>query len=144
MIKVQTQDFDPGREYQALIDRGSTGAIVTFTGHVRDFCCDDNTPKTLHLVHYPGMTEKVLAELEIQTAKKWPCLATRIIHRVGELGVGDRIVFVGVSAAHRGDAFSACEYVIDMLKTTVPLWKKQGGIWLKARASDLTKTQNWT
>ena len=110
MISVQTEDFDPHLEYQAL--RGGdeqAGAVVTFTGLVRDMN-EQHDVKSLQLEHYEGMTEAVLGTLIAECQRRWSIVSVRIIHRVGTLHPGDQIVFVGVSSAHRGDAFAACEY----------------------------------
>jgi len=140
MIAVQQNDFSVAEEYENLSQKGKTGAIVTFVGRVREFSNNNNT---LHLQHYPGMTEKTLHRIAIEAKEKWPLQNTRIIHRFGDLLPGDQIVFVGVSAAHRGDAFQACEYIIDILKTQAPFWKKEGDTWVAAKASDAAAADRW-
>jgi len=156
-IRVQEQDFDIKAEYDALrckvsTDQASdisadTGAVVTFTGLVRDFNLGDGV-ETLFLEHYPGMTEKSLSDIAEQARSRWSVLKVCIIHRVGELKPGDQIVFVGVSSAHRGDAFSACEYIMDFLKTRAPFWKKEktatGSRWVDARSSDSEAAARWS
>lgn len=140
MISIQTADFAPDVEYQALRGEGEdTGAIVTFTGLVRDFG-DRKGVTGLFLEHYPGMTEQAIQALIDQAHQRWQIQRTRVIHRVGNLDLGERIVFVGVASAHRKDAFAACEYLIDALKASVPLWKKErstdGDHWVEQKASD--------
>ncbi|MFT5084455.1 MAG: molybdopterin synthase catalytic subunit [Lentisphaeria bacterium] len=140
MISVQIQDFDMATEYRNLIKHSASGAIVTFVGRVRDFQQGD---KQFLLQHYPGMTEKVLGDIEKKAHDHWPLLATTIIHRVGELHVNDQIVFVGVSSEHRKAAFEACEFMIDVLKTHAPFWKKEGGHWVEAKQQDQDAADAW-
>jgi molybdopterin synthase catalytic subunit len=136
MIRVQTADFDPGSELEQLRlqNHGRAGAIVSFTGLVRDLNDGENI-EGITLEHYPGMTEKVLADLEHEAQARWELTATLIIHRVGPLQPDDRIVFVAAASAHRQQAFRACEYLIDTLKTRAPFWKKEttpdGERWVK-------------
>jgi molybdopterin synthase catalytic subunit len=136
MISVQTADFDPGSELEQLRlqNRGRAGAIVSFTGLVRELNKGESITR-MTLEHYPGMTEKVLADLEREAQSRWELTATLIIHRVGPLLPDDRIVFVAVASAHRRQAFRACEYLIDTLKTSAPFWKKEttpdGERWVK-------------
>jgi molybdopterin synthase catalytic subunit len=126
MIRVQTADFDPGSELEQLRlqNRGRAGAMVSFTGLVRDLN-DGEKISQLTLEHYPGMTEKVLGDLEREALARWELTATLIIHRVGPLAPDDRIVFVATTSAHRQQAFRACEFLIDTLKTRAPFWKKE-------------------
>ena len=126
MISVQTDDFDPGRELEALRSAcaGKAGALVSFIGLVRDLN-EGECVSQLTLEHYPGMTEKALGEIREQACTRWNLLDAVIIHRVGPLAPGDRIVFVAAACAHRGDAFRACEFMIDTLKTEAPFWKKE-------------------
>ena len=140
MISVQASDFDSAEEYRQLVREGVTGGIVTFVGLVRDF---NNENKNFELQHYPGMTEKVLNNIESAAHQKWNLIASRIIHRVGTLKPGDQIVYVGVSAAHRKDSFSACEFIIDLLKTQAPFWKKEGDAWVDAKTSDQDAANRW-
>ncbi|VUD68183.1 Molybdopterin synthase catalytic subunit [Thalassocella blandensis] len=140
MISVQTEDFQLEREYQRLIARDGAGAVVTFIGRVRDFASGD---KTFLLQHYPGMTEKVLERIEQEAKARWSIIASTIIHRVGSLNIHDQIVFVGVSSKHRRDAFAACEYMIDILKTQAPFWKKEGQHWVEAKDSDQAAADAW-
>ena len=111
-IQVQTNDFDQGHEYAQLACGTQVGAVVTFVGRVRDFSAD--TVKKLYLEHYPGMTESVLQQIASRAHSRWPLQQSRIIHRVGLLQPADQIVFVGVSAAHRQAAFSACAFIMDL------------------------------
>jgi len=126
MIRVQGDDFDPGYELEQLRlqNHGRAGALVSFTGLVRDLN-DGEQITQMVLEHYPGMTEKVLAELEREAQARWELTATLIIHRVGPLLPDDRIVLVAVASAHRQQAFRACEFLIDTLKTRAPFWKKE-------------------
>ncbi|GLP95394.1 molybdopterin synthase catalytic subunit MoaE [Paraferrimonas sedimenticola] len=146
MIRVQQQDFDITAEYQALAQNQSAGAIVTFVGKVRDM--NDGKPvSTLTLEHYPGMTEAVLEQIEAEARERWPLLDVTIIHRVGPLELGDQIVYIGVSSAHRGAAFDACEYLIDFLKTRAPFWKLEGTgdsqHWVEAKDADQQRAEMW-
>ena len=126
MIRVQTDDFDPGAELEQLHsdNSGTAGAVVSFTGLVRDLN-EGNAIRQMTLEHYPGMTEKALAVIEQEACKRWSLTATLIIHRIGPLAPGDRIVFVAAASAHRKEAFRACEFMIDTLKTDAPFWKKE-------------------
>lgn len=147
MISVQFENFDVASEYTALRDSGAgTGAIATFTGLVRD-SGDMEGVTGLYLEHYPGMTEQVIAGLIEDASKRWDVRAARVIHRVGRLALCDQIVFVGVCSAHRGDAFAACEFIMDALKTSAPFWKKEltedGEHWVEQKSSDLDKTRTW-
>jgi len=135
MISVQTADFDPGAELERLRTAlaGRAGAVVSFTGLVRDLNAGE-TVGQLTLEHYPGMTEKALAAIEAEAVERWELVDSLIIHRVGPLSPSDRIVFVAAAAAHRKAAFRACEFMIDTLKTNAPFWKKEatagGSRWL--------------
>lgn len=146
-ISVQAADFSVGAEYDALAQGTSAGAVVTFTGKVRDMNLGDNVTG-LSLEHYPGMTEKALGDICDQAEQRWPILNMRVIHRVGDLDIGDQIVFVGVSSAHRGAAFEACEFVMDYLKTKAPFWKKERTTdatrWVESRDSDAKAAERWT
>ena len=147
MIKVQTEDFDVGSEYAALrADVPKIGAIATFVGLVRDMHLDKNVAG-LFLEHYPGMTEKVLADTVAEAHKRWSLISVRIVHRVGQLKPSDQIVFVGVSSEHRDAAFAACEYLMDILKTSAPFWKKEdgdsGSHWVDAKVSDTKRAERW-
>lgn len=146
-ISVQEQDFDVGREYNDLMagDK-SAGAVVFFVGRVRDMN-DGKSVSSLSLEHYPGMTEKILNQLLDDARQRWDLTAARIVHRVGELQLGDQIVFVGAASVHRQDAFDAAEYLMDFLKTCAPFWKKEiaGGEekWLEAKESDVQAVGRW-
>jgi molybdopterin synthase catalytic subunit len=145
-IRIQTEDFDLAKEYQALRQQSPTvGAIVTFTGLVREFTQGENTD--LFLEHYPAMTEKVLMQIIMQAKQRWDIQHIRVIHRIGYLRLGEQIVFVGTNSAHRADAFAAAEFVMDFLKTEAPFWKKeitpQGENWVAAKTSDTLAKQHW-
>ncbi|ABM17578.1 molybdenum cofactor biosynthesis protein MoaE [Marinobacter nauticus] len=147
MISIQTDDFDVGTEYEALRSTGpSTGAIVTFSGLVRD-SGDLSGVTGLFLEHYPGMTEQVIQGLIDEAGRRWDVQRARVIHRVGRLALADQIVFVGVCSAHRGDAFAACEFIMDALKTSAPFWKKEitreGEHWVEQKESDVARSRNW-
>ncbi len=122
-VSVQVEDFSVDHEYQRLSEGTAAGAVVTFIGKVRDMNLGDNVVG-LHLEHYPGMTEKSLSDICDQAESRWPLLGVRVIHRVGDMDSGDQIVFVGVSSAHRGAAFDACEFIMDYLKTKAPFGRK--------------------
>lgn len=149
-ISVQEADFDLAAEYTALRKlAGDVGAIVTFTGLVRELyeAESEQSIETLTLEHYPGMTEKSLNEIANQASAKWPLLATRIIHRVGELQPSDQIVLVATASAHRQVAFDAAQFMMDYLKSNAPFWKKQktssGSAWVDARESDADAIKRW-
>ena len=146
MIKVQLDDFVVADEYQGLANDNQDGAVVTFVGKVRDFN-EGLDVQGLSLEHYPGMTEKVLADIEAKAREHWPLNKVTIIHRFGDLKLGEQIVFIGVTSPHRKAAFAACEFLIDFLKTKAPFWKKEvtsdGNIWLDAKNSDDDASQQW-
>lgn len=124
-VRVQTEDFDVGLEINQLRQaRKDIGAVVSFVGLVRDLNEGDDVTQ-LTLEHYPGMTEKSLSSIINQAKTRWNILDALIVHRVGTLQPSDQIVLVVVSSAHRGDAFSACEFMMDYLKTEAPFWKKR-------------------
>lgn len=139
MIRVQTDDFDPGLELELLHlgSPGQAGAVVSFTGLVRDLNAGEKIQQ-MTLEHYPGMTEKALSAIEQEATSRWALTGTIIIHRVGPLLPNDRIVFVAAASPHRKEAFRACEFMIDTLKTQAPFWKKEatpaGDRWVKAAA----------
>lgn len=151
MIRVQQEDFDVGAEITALTDgRYGIGAVVSFVGLVRDFAPVDgkDTPiGAMTLEHYPGMTEKQLAQIEHEANTRWPLAASLIVHRYGRLEPGARIVLVICAAAHRQDAFDACNFLIDWLKTKAPFWKLEqtegGSQWVAARDSDDAAAARW-
>ena len=146
-VKVQTQDFNQSALYHELRQAcPNIGAIVTFTGLVRDMNLGDGVTG-LFLEHYPGMTEKSLTEIAEEAAQRWDLHTVLLTHRVGQLNPSDQIVYVGISSAHRGDAFSACEFIMDYLKTRAPFWKREstrdGERWVDARKSDQEAAKRW-
>ncbi|MBT9433393.1 molybdopterin synthase catalytic subunit MoaE [Candidatus Sodalis endolongispinus] len=146
LIEVGAGDFDVAALYAWLYASDNDGAVVTFTGKVRSHnLCAEVSKLTLE--HYPDMTEKALADIAAQARERWPLTRIALLHRVGELGAGERIVFVGVSGAHRAAAFSAAEYMMDILKTLAPFWKREstpaGSRWLDARVSDQRAAERW-
>ena len=146
-IRVQTADFDVGGEIAALRRNNSAiGAVASFIGCVRDMNDGDDVG-LLYLEHYPGMTEAELERISAEAKTRWNIFDTLIIHRVGELKPLDQIVFVAVTSAHRGDAFAACEFIMDYLKTQAPFWKREatpkGERWVEARASDDAAAARW-
>lgn len=147
MIRVQTEDFNQQVEYERLRHDASTGAIVTFTGLVRDINQGESI-SALTLEHYPAMTEKALNEIVEQAKIRWSIIDCTVIHRVGELLLLDQIVFVGIASLHRGDAFAACEFIMDFLKTQAPFWKKETNsegksYWVDAREGDQAAIEKW-
>ena len=146
-VRVQTADFDVAREIAAL-RAGDTGvgAVATFIGTVRDMN-DSARIDGMTLEHYPGMTEAALAEIVAEARARFDIRDALVIHRVGALAPGDQIVLVAVTSAHRGMAFEACRYVMDLLKTRAPFWKKErtpsGERWVEARESDEKAAQRW-
>jgi molybdopterin synthase catalytic subunit len=150
MIRVQEADFDVGAEIEALVgDRRDIGAVVTFTGLVRDFApAASGTITAMTLEHYPGMTEKQLAAIEAEARARWPLDACLIVHRHGRLAPGARIVLVVTASAHRRTAFEAAEFLVDWLKTRAPFWKREttesGARWVVAHADDEQAAARWT
>ena len=146
-VRVQSEDFDVAREIAALrAGDARVGAVAAFIGLVRDIN-DAAAVSTLTLEHYPGMTEKALTGIIDEAKSRWRVYDALVIHRVGELKPTDQIVLVIVTSAHRGDAFAACEFIMDYLKTRAPFWKKErtpaGERWVEARASDDEKAARW-
>ena len=147
-VRVQAADFDAGRELEALTaGRTDVGAVASFVGLVR--AANDGSPvSAMTLEHYPGMTEKALEDICTQARSRWHLIDTLVIHRIGALRPGDRIVLVGVSSAHRGEAFAACEFIMDYLKTRAPFWKRedtpQGARWVEAREGDDAAAGRWS
>jgi molybdopterin synthase catalytic subunit len=150
-VRIQKEDFDLGQELISMRLAGqekkeSIGAIVSFVGQVRDMN-DGDAISTLTLEHYPEMTEKALQAIELEAKMRWNIIDSLIIHRVGTLKPQDQIVLVAVTSAHRGEAFSACEFIMDYLKTSAPFWKKeatnQGERWVEAKLSDDAAKQRW-
>ena len=147
MIRVQREDFDVGAELEALT-RGKTGigGVTSFIGLVRDIA-GERRIGAMTLEHYPGMTERRLAEIEAEARRRWPLDAVLIIHRYGRLEPGERIVLVAAASAHRQAAFDACQFLIDWLKTKAPFWKLEetpdGPRWVDAQASDDAAAARW-
>lgn len=149
MVVVQEADFDAAALQRQLRQRTATraGAIVTFTGYVRDYATDAAT-HSLFLEHYPGMCEREIESLCENAKSRWDIDDCLVVHRVGELSNAEQIVFVAVAGAHRGDAFRACEYLIDALKTRAPFWKRETladgkKFWVEQRQADHDKTEGW-
>jgi len=148
MIKVQQAAFDVGAELAALkAGRTSIGGSALFVGSVRDIS-DGTQVSAMTLEHYPGMTEKALADIEIEARKRWRLDACLIIHRYGTLQAGDDIVLVITCSEHREAAFAACEFLMDWLKTRAPFWKLESGDnganWVEAKTSDTAAAERWT
>ncbi len=148
-VRVQREDFDPAAELAAL-DRVApeAGAVVSFVGRVRGRTADGEPILALTLEHYPGMCEARLAEIAAEAGRRWAIAACRIVHRTGRLEPGARIVLVATAAAHRRDAFEACAFVMDYLKTSAPFWKQEttaaGTRWVAATAADDQAAARWT
>ena len=146
-VRVQTQDFDLSAEISALRSADPrVGAIVSFVGTVRDMN-DGASVAEMELEHYAGMTEQSIEKIVDQAKARWPLFGARVVHRVGPLKPSEQIVLVACTAAHRGEAFAACEFIIDYLKTEAPFWKKeqtpQGARWVDARATDDAALEKW-
>lgn len=146
-ISVQEADFDVGAEIAALAAGDArAGAVASFVGLVRDVN-DGTGVSEMTLEHYPGMTEKALEAIAAEAKARWDIYAVRVIHRVGRLLPCERIVLVAVSSAHRGEAFAACEFIMDYLKTRAPFWKREvtpeGARWVDARESDDSSAARW-
>ncbi|MDQ3215284.1 MAG: molybdopterin synthase catalytic subunit MoaE [Pseudomonadota bacterium] len=146
-VRVQGDDFDVGVEIAQLrAGNSKIGAVASFVGIVRDIN-EGATVGSITLEHYPGMTEKSLAAIAEQAKKRWSLYDVLIVHRIGTLAPADQIVLVVTTSSHRGDAFSACQFVMDYLKTDAPFWKKEvtadGERWVDARDSDSKAQQRW-
>ncbi|MES2042150.1 MAG: molybdenum cofactor biosynthesis protein MoaE [Pseudomonadota bacterium] len=147
-IRVQTADFDLNAEL-AQLRQGNPGigAVASFVGLVRDIN-DGQNISGMELEHYPGMTEKALEQIVVQAQARWDLINALVIHRVGPLQPLDQIVLVAVATRHRGDAFAACEFIMDYLKTQAPFWKKEqtpeGARWVDARETDDLALQKWS
>jgi molybdopterin synthase catalytic subunit len=146
-VRVQAGDFDLGAEVARLrADDARIGAVVSFVGTVRDMN-DGAQVAAMELEHYPGMTERALEGIVEQARGRWPLAGAIVIHRIGPLLPRDQIVLVAVASAHRGEAFAACEFIIDYLKTDAPFWKKEdtpgGSRWVDARVSDDAAKAKW-
>ena len=146
-VRVQNEDFDAGREI-ALLRQGDPriGAVASFIGVVRDVN-DGSAVAEMTLENYPGMTEKSIVAIIDEAKGRWDIFDALVIHRIGRLLPTDQIVLVVVAGAHRGDAFTACEFIMDYLKTSAPFWKKeqtqQGARWVESRASDDLAAERW-
>jgi molybdopterin synthase catalytic subunit len=148
LIRIQREDFDPQAESDALTKgRKDVGALATFTGFCRD---EGGVLSALELEHYPGMAEKELQRIADEARARWPVQGIIIIHRFGKIEPSERIVFVAVSGGHRGEAFAACEYIMDFLKTSAPFWKREhkvdgtSGTWVEAKDADDQALEKWT
>ena len=155
-VSVQEADFDAGAEIASLsVGRDDVGAVASFVGLVRadkaadgaDGAGDAAAVAAMTLEHYPGMTEKALQGIVAEARGRWDIFGVRVIHRIGRLLPGDRIVLVAVASAHRGEAFAACEFIMDYLKTRAPFWKKEetpdGSRWVEAREGDDHAAGRW-
>lgn len=138
-ISVQREDFDLSREVKAISGKTGVGAVASFVGLVREV--------KMSLEHYPGMTERAIAAIVEEARGRWNVMDCTVIHRYGDLAPGEQIVLVAVASAHRGDAFAACEFIMDFLKTRATFWKKEhraeGGAWVEARSADDEKAERW-
>jgi molybdopterin synthase catalytic subunit len=146
-VRVQQHDFDVGAEIAALrAGNLNVGAVATFIGTVRDLN-EGAGVSAMTLEHYPGMTERALEDICMQARARWKILDALVIHRYGALAPGDQIVLVVVTSAHRGEAFAACEFIMDYLKTQAPFWKKErtpeGERWVDARETDDEAAARW-
>ena len=138
-ISIQKEDFDLGAEVGAISGNPRIGAVASFVGLVRDVA--------MTLEHYPGMTERAIGKIVAQAKSRWQVMDCTVVHRYGALQPNDRIVLVAVASAHRGDAFAACEFIMDYLKTQAPFWKKEqtadGARWVEAKATDDEAAGRW-
>jgi molybdopterin synthase catalytic subunit len=138
-ISVQNEDFDLGVEVKAISNNPKIGAVASFVGLVRDVA--------MTLEHYPGMTERAIEKIVEEAKGRWQVMDCTVIHRYGALKPNDQIVLVAVASAHRGDAFAACEFIMDYLKTQAPFWKKEqsadGARWVEAKAADDKAAERW-
>ena len=138
-IAVQPDDFDAGLEIRQISKNSKIGAVASFIGLVRDVA--------MTLEHYPGMTERAIAQIVDQAKSRWQVMDCTVIHRYGALQPNDQIVLVAVASAHRGDAFAACEFIMDYLKTQAPFWKKEqtatGAQWVEAKSTDNKAAERW-
>jgi molybdopterin synthase catalytic subunit len=147
-VQVQTELFDLGELNRSLhVEDLGIGAVATFVGYVRDLNQGDQVSE-LFLEHYPGMTERSLQQIIDEAHQRWPLQRVTIVHRVGVLKVGEPIVFVGVASEHRQEAFDACNFLMDYLKTRAPFWKREhtpsGERWVEGRESDQLAVNRWT
>jgi molybdopterin synthase catalytic subunit len=147
MILVQEEDFHVDALYKRLLKANETGAVAMFVGVVRQFSDLPNEACQFELEHYPGMTERNLQTIVDEANARWPLLDVCVVHRVGRLSVDDQIVFVGVSAAHRAEAFQACDFIMDYLKSRAAFWKKESqganSHWVEANDRDEVSLARW-
>ena len=147
-VRVQEKDFSVHDEWQACRERlgGKAGAVVSFIGLVRERS-DTGNVSSLYLEHYPGMTEASIELIVVRAQQRWSLLDVVVIHRIGELQPEDQIVLVIVASAHRADAFAACEFIMDLLKTEAVFWKKETGdedsVWIESTLEDVNRSQEW-
>lgn len=146
-VRVQAEDFDAGLEINRMrLSRADIGAVATFIGQVRDLN-DGSKVSSLTLEHYPGMTEKALEKIVEEAKQRWDIFDALVIHRVGTLNPTDQVVLVVISGGHRREAFAACGFIMDYLKTDAPFWKKEqtpdGERWLDAKVSDELARERW-
>ncbi|WP_194755780.1 molybdenum cofactor biosynthesis protein MoaE [Aliidiomarina indica] len=144
-VSVQEGPFNVGSEYDALATDPNCGAVVTFTGLVRDL--PEGGLDAIELEHYPEMTHSLLEALCERALDRWKVKSIRLIHRIGKINLNEGIVFLGVASAHRSEAFAAGQFIMDYLKTQAPFWKKEhserGSVWVEAKASDRTAASRW-
>ena len=148
VIRIQREDFDPQMEADALTKgRHDVGALATFTGFCRH---EEGALSALELEHYPGMAEKELQRIVDEARRRWPVQGITVLHRYGKIMPGERIVFVAVSGSHRTEAFAACEFIMDFLKTSAPFWKREHNVdgsqgeWVEAKDADDKALEKWT
>lgn len=144
IIKIDGESINTNEIISWLSELPQDGAVVTFIGKVR---CAEKKTIGLYLEHYAGMTEKVLSNIVVQARQRWQLSRIAVIHRVGDIKTNEKIVFVGVSSAHRSDAFAAAEFIMDILKNEAPFWKKEntidGNNWVEAKKSDVDALKKW-
>lgn len=144
IIKIDDESINTNDIISWLSELPQDGAVVTFIGKVR---CTEKKTIGLYLEHYAGMTEKVLSNIIVQARQRWQLSRIAVIHRVGDIKTNEKIVFVGVSSAHRSDAFAAAEFIMDILKNEAPFWKKEntidGNNWVEAKKSDVDALKKW-
>lgn len=144
IIKIDDESINTNEIISWLSELPQDGAVVTFIGKVR---CTEKKTIGLYLEHYAGMTEKVLSNIVVQARQRWQLSRIAVIHRVGDIKTNEKIVFVGVSSAHRSDAFAAAEFIMDILKNEAPFWKKEntidGNNWVEAKKSDVDALKKW-
>ena len=146
-VRITDADFDVSEELRSLrANQPAIGAVATFIGLVRDLN-EARDVAAMELEHYPGMTERAITQIVQQAQARWKLLGVTVIHRVGKLYPTDQIVLVAIASQHRGDAFAACEFIMDFLKTKAPIWKKEttpeGALWVSARQSDDDALERW-